>query len=146
MSATEWVFRHAGGCLIEAPDLAEPLPRPQGEPWSWIATVWADLTASDGWGAHEWERAQRGWWLPSTIAIGDVVEFGITWPVGAQTEATVRWYGWLQRCTVHALVLVGPYSHPSHAVAAAKPTIDELRLDQLVDVELLSMVGLDGHS
>ena len=101
MSATEWVFRHAGGCLIEAPDLAEPLTPPSGEPWPWIATVWADPTAGDGWGAHEWERAQRGWWLPSTIAIGDVVEFGITWPAGAETEATVRWYGWLQRCTVH---------------------------------------------
>lgn len=143
MSATEWVFRHAGGCLIETPDLPWPTPRPAGMAWPWTASVWSDPDEIDGWGALEWERNRRGWWLPSTIAIGDVIEFGITWPDSNDNDPTVRWYGWLQRCTVHALVLVGPFDHPSHAAASAVPVIDALRLSQLVEVELAHATGHD---
>lgn len=134
MIASEWVFRHAGGCLIESPELAPAKARGVGGAWCWVATVWPDDSASDGWGASEWERAERGWWLPPTLAIGDVVEFGVTWPDDRQPPIR-RWYGWLQRCTVHALVLVGPFEHPALALESATPTIDELRLAQLAAVE-----------
>lgn len=140
MTATEWVFRHAGGCLIETPD-PQPSFRPIGMPWPWVATVWADPLAPDGWGVLEWDRTDRGWWLPATIAIGDVIEFGVVWPDADDATEASRWYGWLKRCTVHALVLVGGFDHPAHAESAARPTIDELRLAQLTAIDDLAAVG-----
>ncbi|WP_040492726.1 hypothetical protein [Ilumatobacter nonamiensis] len=140
MTATEWVFRHAGGCLIETPD-PQPVRFPIGMPWPWVATVWPDRMAPDGWGVLEWDRTDRGWWLPATIAIGDVIEFGVVWPESGDATQASRWYGWLQRCTVHALVVIGGYDHPAHAADAARPTIDELRLAQLAAIDDLSPVG-----
>jgi hypothetical protein len=127
----EWVFRHAGGCLIEVPDL--PIPR-AGFACRWIATLWPDALAVDGWSFLQWASGERGWRLPVTLAIGDVVEFGITShdPHGRPiASSTSLWYGWLEHATHYALIVRGPYRHPCHAAAAARPTVDELRLDQL---------------
>jgi hypothetical protein len=145
MNTTEWVFRHAGGCLIETPDLDLDGIRPFGAPWLWAATVWPDMSSPDGWGVLEWERTQRGWWLPSTIALGDIIEFGVVWPDSDDPTAAARWYGWLQRCTRHALVLVGSFPHPAHAALSAQPTIDELRLAQLADLDDFVSVGSVGE-
>ena len=127
----EWVFRHAGGCLLDTPDL--PMPR-FGVGWRWVATVWRDPLAADGWDSLVWAPGERGWQLPFTLAIGDVLEFGITahdphgHPIQAQTH---RWYGWLDHATDFALVVCGPYPHPRPAAAAARLIVDELRLGQL---------------
>jgi hypothetical protein len=129
--AGEWVFRHAGGCLIDTPDLN---PTPPAGGFRWVATVWPDPIFDDGWGAHEWEPGERGWRLPSTLAVGDVIEFGITVhdhrhrPI---PERTRRWYGWLHHATDLAIIVTGPYPHPAPAVDAALPAVDEIRLDQL---------------
>ena len=37
-SAADWVFRHAGGCLIEVPPLQLPSPPPDCYLTSWVAT------------------------------------------------------------------------------------------------------------
>jgi hypothetical protein len=130
-AAGEWVFRHAGGCLLDTPDLPVPLV---GLGWRWVATVWPDPLTADGWDSFVWAPGERGWQLPLTLAIGDVVEFGITShdPWGRPLEAhTHRWYGWLDHATDLALIIRGPYPHPRPAVDDARPVIDELRLDQL---------------
>jgi len=127
----EWVFRHAGGCLIDTPDLPVPANRIACR---WIATLWPDPLSADGWAALDWEQGQRGWQIPDTLAVGDVIEFGITSrdPMGTPIEAsTHRWYGWLDHATDLALIVHGPYTHPARAVADAQPIVDEIRLDQL---------------
>ena len=133
MIAGERVFRHAGGCLIETPDLEVQGLARIGEPWRWIASLWLDQYRPDGWAVLEWTPAERGWWLPVTLAIGDVVEFGITWADEPRGLAgpTARWYGWVDHATDRALVMRGPYPHPIHAVQAARAVVDEIRLDQL---------------
>lgn len=141
MNDTEWVFRHAGGCLIETPDLEVPHPTPDGAPWPWVATVWTDRSATDGWGVLEWERTNRGWWLPATIAIGDIIEFGTVWPDSSDPPLASRWYGWLQRCTLHALVVIGAFEHPAGAADSARPAIDELRLAQLGELDDAETAG-----
>ena len=50
MTAAEFVFRHAGGCLIDTPDL-EPARPGDTEHWAWVATVWQDRHRPDGWNA-----------------------------------------------------------------------------------------------
>jgi hypothetical protein len=132
MNCSEWVFRHAGGCLIDTPDLHEPTS-PRGTPWRWIATLWRDKYHADGWAVLEWTPGERGWWMPITLSIGDVVEFGITWADAQRGLAgpTARWYGWVDHATDRALVVRGPYPHPADAAEAARLVIDELRLDQL---------------
>ncbi|MDO8392460.1 MAG: hypothetical protein Q7V57_18455 [Actinomycetota bacterium] len=128
---SEWVFRHAGGCLIDTPDL--PIPA-HSVAWRWTATLWPEPLALDGFAALEWEHGQRGWQIPATLAAGDIIEFGITThdPHGAPiAAATYRWYGWLHHATDLALIVHGPYAHPTDAVVAARPVIDEIRLDQL---------------
>lgn len=132
MNTPEWVFRHAGGCLIDTPDLTVP-NTPPGPPWRWIATLWPDPYRADGWAVLEWTPAERGWWMPVTLAIGDVIEFGITWadPQAGRDGPTARWYGWVDHATDRALVVHGPFPYPSDAVDAARAVVDELRLDQL---------------
>ena len=68
MSAAEWVFRHAGGCLIDTPDFDLPEACCSGAPWRWIATLWPDKYRPDGWAVLEWAPAERGWWMPATPA------------------------------------------------------------------------------
>lgn len=131
MIALEQVFRHAGGCLIDHPDL--PLPA-VGVPWRWIATVWPDAACPDGWAALEWAPGERGWQVPVTVVVGDVVEFGSCAldPGGHPIRRTAhRWYGWLHHFTDVAAVVVGPYPDAAGAARAAQPIIDELRCAQL---------------
>ena len=125
MAPDEWVFRQAGGCIIDTPDL--PVRHGRGIPHRWMVTLWLDPHEPDGWGTVEWQRAERGWELPATLAVGDVIEFGIGWPDGP----TVRWFGWLANTTTRALIIHGPYPHPADAHTAAQPVIDEVRLEQL---------------
>src|ERR1700709_2098373 len=95
----EQVFRHAGGCLIATPDLYSPPSLPgvmfSGATFRWVATVWRDEFRHDGWGALVRSEGERGWELPRTLAIGDIIEFGLVRydvygrPVEQQT---VRWW------------------------------------------------------
>lgn len=140
MVASEFVFRHAGGCLIESPDLLAP-PGTPAERWRWAATVWTDQQAPDGWGALEWMPGERGWELPVTTAIGDVVEFGVGWTSSDGQSECVRWWGWIERCSVRALVVVGPYDHPLHAARDARPVVDEVRLGQLAAPDIVEAVA-----
>src|SRR5262245_6733977 len=116
----QWVFRHAGGSLIETPDLPSP-PRDSG--WRrWAATLWPDAAQPDGWAALEWCAASRGWWLPSTLAVGDIVEFGVCWTAWRRPHVH-RWFGWVDYTTPLALVLNGPYVHPDLALIDARPSV-----------------------
>jgi hypothetical protein len=134
-TAAEWVFRHAGGCLIEVPPLELPTPRPSHTALhSWVSTLWRDVAGHGGWARLDWVRADRGWELPRHLAVGDVLEFGLaavdlvnTYPPGWDR----RWYGWLRYCTDLAVVVVGRYPNPEATAAAAAETIDEIRLGQL---------------
>jgi hypothetical protein len=133
----EWVFRHAGGCIIDTPDLTTSEPCFE-TPYRWVATLWPDPRRPDGWGALEWQAGERGWVIPASLAVGDVIEFGLTWadhPRGIDGP-TVRWFGWLDNTTSRALIIHGPYPHPSDAAAAARPLIDEIRLDQLAPPDI----------
>ena len=132
MIAGEYVFRHAGGCLIDFPEIAAP-PHPVGQPWRWIATLWRDGLRPDGWASLEWLAGERGWYVPDTIAFGDVLEFGVGWydPTNGRCLASYRWFGVASYSTGLALVVVGPFVNPSDAFLAAQPTIDEIRADQL---------------
>lgn len=139
MNASEFVFRHAGRCLLESPDLATPRVG-DIQNWQWVATLWSDRGAADGWSALVWRTGERGWSIPSTIAMGDVIEFG----AGAIDSHGVtrfdRWWGWIERVSASALVVVGPYDHPVHAEASARSTVDELRLSQLAAPDLVEAV------
>jgi hypothetical protein len=128
----EWVFRHAGGCIIDTPDLTTTEPCFE-TPYRWVATMWPDPRRPDGWGVLEWQVGERGWVIPASLAVGDVIEFGITWADHSRGIGgpTVRWFGWLDNTTSRALIIHGPYPHPSDAAAAAQALIDEIRLDQL---------------
>lgn len=140
MDASEFVFRHAGGCLIESPDLPAP-PRTAVQRWRWAATVWIDKQATDGWGALEWMPGERGWELPITTAIGDIVEFGVGWINKNGAVECVRWWGWIERCSLRALVVTGPYDHPLHAANDARSVVDEVRLSQLAAPEIVDAVA-----
>ncbi len=140
MDASEFVFRHAGGCLIESPDLPAP-PRTSAQRWRWAATVWNDEQATDGWDALEWMPGGRGWELPVTTTIGDVVEFGVGWRNKHGEVECVRWWGWIERCSLRALVVIGPYDHPLHATVAARSVVDEVRLSQLAAPDIVDAVA-----
>lgn len=131
----DWVFRHSGGCLIEQPDLLATSP-PPGRPWRWAATVWSDPICDDGWNAFVWSDGERGWQLAATLTVGDIIEFGIVFYDDHDQpleKCTVRWIGWLQRTTAHAVILRGPYPHPADAELDATTVIDEVRLNTLLD-------------
>lgn len=125
------VYRHARGRLIERPDQARPH---RGTPWRWTALVWPDEFAPDGWAALEWEPAERGWHLPATLVLGDVIEFGLcgldphSQPIAGTAQ---RWFGWIRDATDHALIITGPYPTPATAHHAARALVDEIRCDQL---------------
>jgi hypothetical protein len=132
VTGLEHVFRHAGGELIDRPDL--PLPR-GGHPSVWVATLWLDPLCRDGWRPLVWAPGERGWQLPATLVVGDVVEFGVVAldPNGQPIAGTdSRWFGWLSHATDQALIVVGPYCLPGPAAADAQPVIDEVRCDQLL--------------
>ncbi len=130
----EWVFRFAGGCLIDTPDL------PAGG-YRWASTLW--LATPGQWSRLMWVQGERGWMLPNTLMSGDVVEFGVT-PLDKHRRPVARdttlWYGWLQHATDRAIVVHGPYPTPGDALTAARPLIDEVRLAQL----MLPPMGDDG--
>ena len=127
----EWVFRHCGGCIIDLPDLPTP---PANPAWRWVATRWPEPIQDTEWEALMWHPGERGFLLPDTLAIGDVLEFGITC-TGADGQLdlahTSRWYGWLDHATDYGLIVRGPYPDHLAAAAAARPAIDEIRIAQL---------------
>ena len=133
--AADWVFRHAGGCLIEVPPLQLPPPSPRCYLTSWVATWWRDAASLSGWSSWCWEQAERGWNLPRHLALGDVLEFGLA--MVTNVDGTVvagcdlRWYGWLRYSTELALVVDGPYADPASAADVATEPLAELRLTQL---------------
>lgn len=130
MNTTEWVFRHAGGCLIETPDL----PTVNGAlRRAWIATHWRE-PGTGHWQTLAWTPGERGWQLPQTLAVGDVLEFGAdtTNTYGQSIPHSItRWYGWLHYATDRGIVVYGPFTTAIAAEDAARPLIDELRLAQL---------------
>ncbi|MCU1364871.1 MAG: hypothetical protein JWL72_4481 [Ilumatobacteraceae bacterium] len=130
MNTTEWVFRHAGGCLIETPDL--PVPHgPQRR--AWIATHWRE-PGTGHWKSFAWTPGERGWQLPQTLAVGDVLEFGADTldPYGLPIPGSMtRWYGWLHYATNRGIVVYGPFTKAVAAEDAARPLVDELRLAQI---------------
>ncbi len=140
MSAGEFVFRHAGGCLLETPDL-EPRRPDDAENWRWVVTVWADSRTADGWGALEWRTGERGWTIPGTTSIGDVVEFGAGAVDVSGATRFDRWWGWIKRVSHRAIVVVGPFDHPLHAEHDARSTVDELRLSQLDAPDIVDAVA-----
>ena len=107
MNTTEWVFRHAGGCLIETPDL----PAPHGfQRRAWIATHWRE-PGTGHWQTLAWTPGERGWQLPQTLAVGDVVEFGADTldTYGQPIHGTMtRWYGRLLPRRWASLAIRGP--------------------------------------
>lgn len=143
MIATDHVLRHAAGHLVDFPDIAID-PRVVVAPWRWVASVWPDPLEPGGWARQVWAPGERGWQIPYTLIVGDVIEFGIAWYDQSGSEATLdsRWYGWVTHGTERALVLDGPHPDANAAFAAARPTIDEIRLAQLtgptVEPELLA--------
>jgi hypothetical protein len=140
MSPTEFVFRHAGGCLIETPDL-ELRRDGDVENWAWVATIWTDRRVDGGWGVLEWRPGERGWVIPFTSAIGDVIEFGVG-AVDARGHTRFdRWWGWLDRLGPRAAVLMGPYPHPSDAETAARRAVDEIRLGELDPPDLVDALA-----
>jgi hypothetical protein len=131
----DWVFRHAGGCLIEFPPLELPAPPDRCELFAWAATVWRDVTSRTGWWTQPWAKGERGWVLPAHLAVGDVLEFGLA-AVSAETGSVVagwelRWYGWLRYCNDIAIVVDGPHPDVPAAASTASAVIAELCLSQL---------------
>ena len=47
--------------------------------------------------------------LPVTPPIGDVVEFGVGWTNSDGSRDFDRWWGWIERGSHRALIVVGPY-------------------------------------
>jgi hypothetical protein len=127
----EHVFRHAGGELIDRPDLSCPT---RGSTWRWIAVVWPDTSRADGWAALEWQPGERGWRMPATLMLGDVIEFGsvaLDADGHALADTTRRWFGWLAELTPFAAIIVGPYVDAWQAAKAGRPLVDEIRCSQL---------------
>ena len=116
MDACDYVFRHAGGLLIEWPDLDIP---PGATGYRWIATLWPENLASCGWALDEWPRARRGWVIPEHLAVGDLIEFGAAYTTTTSSACDLRWYAWLRYATDVALVVAGPYPNPATAWADA---------------------------
>ena len=122
----EFVFRHAGGCLIEIPDLDTPM----GVRRCWVATLWHD-PAARAITRLVWQPGERGWQLPVTMAVGDVIEFGVAVTDDGGNAHSTHWYGWLDHATDRALIVRGPYEHSGTAIEASRSLVDEIRLAQL---------------
>ena len=122
----EFVFRHAGGCLIEIPDLDTSA----GIRRCWVATLWHDPTARTI-TRLVWHPGERGWQLPVTLAVGDVIEFGAASTGDGGETCSTHWYGWLDHATDRALIVRGPYLHSGAAIDDARMLVDEIRLAQL---------------
>jgi len=133
--AADWVFRHAGGCLIEVPPLQLPPLLDRCYSTSWVATWWRDASSPTGWRWWRRDQAERGWELPRHLAIGDVLEFGLA--MVSTADGTVvagcdlGWYGWLRYSTDLALVGDGPYPDPASTGDPSTVPLAELRLTQL---------------
>jgi hypothetical protein len=114
----EHVLRHAGGCLIDTPD-QPALPR-QRDTWLWryVAIVWPDTYQPDGWSALLWRTGERGWYLPATLAVGDVLEFGVAVvATSIRSRSTGGGAGSIiHRPSDHP---PGPYTHPDGAHCGA---------------------------
>ena len=140
METVEWVFRHAGNCLIEVPPLELPPPPDRATMTAWVATLWPDATSHNGWTALPWVKADRGWEIPRHLAVGDVLEFGLA--AVSVTDGTVlpgweqRWYGWLIYSSPLALVVQGGYPHAPAAADGAAATVAAVRLAQLPSPEV----------
>ncbi len=84
----------------------------------WMATVWTDPGSPGGWGRMLWQPDPahgRGWLVPDSLTLGDVLEFGAHSPGGS-----ARWYGILDSYDVAAwLTVQGPYTDPTAAVREA---------------------------
>ena len=135
MSTGDWVFRHAGGCVVEFPPLQLPATPAGAVLRASVATLWRDPTVPDGWAVLEWTPGERGWTIPAHLAVGDVVEFRLA-AVDTQDGRVLagwerRWYSWLRYCNELALVVDGAHPDPRAAETAANPTMAELRLRQL---------------
>jgi hypothetical protein len=138
--SSDWVFRYAGGCLIEFPPLELPELPTEWHLVAWVATVFRDPTSRSGWTTQLWENgAQRGWCIPGHLAVGDVLEFGLAardrdgrTPPGWER----RWFGWLRNATVIAIVVDGPYPDVLAADWAATSTVAEVRFSQLAAPQL----------
>jgi len=139
-AVTDFVFRHAGGCLLETPDLHLPCPA-DVESWSWVATLWRDRHSSDGWAALEWRPGERGWIIPATTALGDIVEFGTGAADAEGCPRFDRWWGWIPRISHCAIVVAGPFEHPLLAHHDACALVDELRLSQLDEPDVISAIA-----
>jgi hypothetical protein len=138
----EHVLRHAGGCLIDTPD--QPAMPRQRDTWLWryVAIVWPDTYQPDGWSALLWRTGERGWYLPATLAVGDVLEFGVAVVAhDLHKVAEHRWWGWLDHSTDRALIVHGPYTHPDDAHRDARRIIDDVRLAQLAGPRLVELDG-----
>jgi hypothetical protein len=140
MVNSDWVFRHAGNCVIEFPPLELPAPPPGSRMHAWVATLWRDPTSPTGWTALRWVAADRGWELPRHLAIGDVIEFGLAALNSPDLRPLagwdLRWRCWLRYCNDLALVVDGPYPTAPAAAGAANETLAELRLRQLTGPEV----------
>jgi hypothetical protein len=133
--ASEWVFRYGAGELFEFPDLRLPTGgRSRGAVMvrRWVATRWPDPHAAGGWAALTWRDGERGVVIPGTLAVGDVVEFGIAaHDRSGRIAAMARWFGHINYATDLALVVTGPFPHPQDAWDAGQRLVDEIRLAQL---------------
>lgn len=139
VAVTDFVFRHAGGCLLETPDL-EPARPADVESWIWVATVWRDRCTADGWAALEWRPGERGWIIPVTTSVGDIVEFGAGAVDMKGRRRCDRWWGWIRRVSHCAVVVVGPFEHPLLAHEDASAIVDELRLSELDPPDLVEAI------
>ena len=127
VQTVEWVFRHAGNCLIEVPPLELPTAARPVDAGAWVATLWPDATSHNGWSALAWSKADRGWEIPRHLAVGDVLEFGLA-AVNAADGTTVagcelRWYGWLAYSTDSPWSSRVPTRTPRRPLTAAAATV-----------------------
>lgn len=101
-------LRAPGSVLVELP-LDE-----NGRALPWVASVWPDQRATGGWTRMLWVPnldTGHGWWLPSELAAGDVIEFGAD-----NEHRAARWCGILDSYEYDRWVTVqGPYLAPDAA-------------------------------
>jgi hypothetical protein len=117
------LFRvHADTVVIDLPLLPSP-----GE-LAWAATMWADPREEHGWARRAWQPGPHGrGFVPATMELGDVVEFGAAAPSARDPRARSRpsgprprWYGYVHAVAPEGLLLRGPYPGPGQAHAAAQ--------------------------